>query len=189
MDGSKLPLFVIFKGKTDGKISKSLKEITPPNIARGVLEKAWMDASMMQLWYNEVWVPYFCDVECESEFLLDDHVCHKSESLNELLQESKTVRIMVPPNFTSIVQPCDVGINKQLRDRLKKVANNWQQAQHEKLTPGDRMPTSKGADILEWLGKIWREFPNEILKNSFLGSGYEYQSDVDYSSATEYNRD
>ena len=32
MDGSKLPLFVIFKGKRGGKIEKSLKEIVPAGI-------------------------------------------------------------------------------------------------------------------------------------------------------------
>ena len=62
-------------------------------------------------------------------------------------------------------------------------------AQHAKLTPGDRMPTPKGADILEWLGKHWREFPNEVVKNSFLGSRYVYQSDVDYSGLTESDED
>ena len=62
-------------------------------------------------------------------------------------------------------------------------------AQHSKLTPGDRMPTPTRADILELLGRIWREFPNEIVKNSFLGSRYVYQSDVDYSGATESDGD
>ena len=51
------------------------------------------------------------------------------------------------------------------------------------------MPTPKRADTLELLGKIWREFPNEIVKNSFLGSRYVYQSDVDYSGATESDGD
>ena len=108
-----------------------------------------MDASVMKLWYKKLWKPYVCDVEGESALLLDDYVCHKGESLNTSLQESKTMRIMIIPNFTSVVQPCDVGINKPLKDRLKKIANSWRQAQHAKLTPGDRLPTTKRSDILE----------------------------------------
>ena len=62
-------------------------------------------------------------------------------------------------------------------------------AQHPKLTPRERMPTAKRADIVERLGKICREFRNEIMKNSFLGSRYVYQSDVDHSGATEFDED
>ena len=64
---------------------------------------------------------YRSNVDGEPAWLLDDYACHKSESLNALLQEPKTMRIMIPPNFTSIVQPCDVRINKPLKYRLKKV--------------------------------------------------------------------
>ena len=62
-------------------------------------------------------------------------------------------------------------------------------ARHSELTPGDRMPTPKQADILELLGIIGREFPNEIVKNSFLGSRYVYQSDVGYAGAAESDGD
>ncbi len=59
--------------------------------------------------------------EAESALLLDDYVCQKSDTLRELLEAVKTTRIMTPPNFTSCVQPCDVRINKSLKDRLKKL--------------------------------------------------------------------
>ena len=74
---------------------------------------------------------------------------------------------MIPSTFTSIVQPCDVGINKPLKERLKKAVNSWRQAQYASLYSGDRMPTPKRADILDWLGKIWSQFPNEIVEIIF----------------------
>ena len=43
MDGTKLPLFVMFNGKTGGRIDRSLKDITPSIIVCGVQEKhGWM---------------------------------------------------------------------------------------------------------------------------------------------------
>ena len=54
MGGSKLPLFVIFKGKPDGKIEKSLDEILPDSIVGCVQRKGWMDSVTMNIWYNNV---------------------------------------------------------------------------------------------------------------------------------------
>ena len=48
-----------------------------------------MGASMMKMWYNEVYKPYICDLDDESVLLLDDYVLHESEPLNALLQEYK----------------------------------------------------------------------------------------------------
>ena len=47
------------------------------------------------------------------------------------------------------------------------------------------MPCPKRKEILQWLEVIWEEFPIEIVKNSFTGSGYVYEDGVDYSGETE----
>ena len=51
------------------------------------------------------------------------------------------------------------------------------------------MPAPARTDILIWLKTIWEEFPIEIVKNSFLGSGYFYEDGVDYSGDTESESD
>ena len=76
---------------------------------------------------------------------------------------------MVSPHYTGLLQPCDVGINKSLKDRLKNAASQWRQNEHDVLTPGDKLPTPKRFDVLTWLKKIWDEFPAEIVRNSFKG--------------------
>ena len=70
-----------------------------------------------------------------------------------------------------------------------KIEKIRETAQHAKLIPVDRMPTPKRGVILEWLGKISREFPNEMVKNLLLVSRYVYQSDVAYGGATESDED
>ena len=66
MDGSKLPLFVIFKGKSFGKIEKSLTEIFPDNNVGCVQRKGWMDSVTMNIWYNKVYRPYIAGFGGES---------------------------------------------------------------------------------------------------------------------------
>ena len=58
MDGSKLPLFVIFKGTPGGNIERSLNSTLPDGIFGCVQPKAWMDNRTMTIWYNSVVKPY-----------------------------------------------------------------------------------------------------------------------------------
>ena len=46
-DGSKLPLFVIFKGSANGWIAKELLSILPDGMYTTTQEKAWMDNLVM----------------------------------------------------------------------------------------------------------------------------------------------
>ena len=78
MDGTKLPLFCIFKGKKDGKIQRTLETITPAGIVRAVDECAWMEADMMHVWVGKLWKPYASECNEESMLLFDDHTSQKT---------------------------------------------------------------------------------------------------------------
>ena len=92
---------------------------------------------------------------------------------------------MIPPHCTGLLQPCDVGIDKPLKERLKNHVSQWRRDQHSSLLPGQKLPTPTRKDIVGWLKQIWDEFPVQIVKNSFTGSGYFYEDTVDYSGDTE----
>ena len=49
MDGSKLPLFVIFKGVPGGRVDKSLPRILPDGVIGCVQRKGWMDNYTMRI--------------------------------------------------------------------------------------------------------------------------------------------
>ncbi len=50
---------------------------------------------------------------------------------------------------------------------------------------GERLSAPKREDLLQCLPKIWEEFPPEIVRNAFLGSGFSYEDGVDYNGETE----
>ena len=72
MDGTKLRLFVTFKGQRGGKLEKSLNQIVPAGIIACVQAKGWMDNYPMELWYNMVHRPYIGNLNGTSGLLLDD---------------------------------------------------------------------------------------------------------------------
>ena len=88
------------------------------------------------------------------------------------MNQDSTNRYMIPTHYAEILQPCDDGINKSLKERSKKEAANWRLKQHASLLAGDTICSPKLKDALEWIKKIWEKLPAEIAKNSFIGSVY-----------------
>ena len=75
----------------------------------------------MNIWYNKVYRPYIAGFDGESGLLLDDFKVHKNSEILKLMKEDKTNRYMNPPHYTGLLQPCNMGINKPLKDRFKKL--------------------------------------------------------------------
>ena len=61
---------------------------------------------------------------------------------------------MIRPHYTALLQPCDVGIKKSLKDRLKKCGSNWRREKHGVYSPGSMIPAPTRIDVLNWLKKI-----------------------------------
>ena len=188
-DGSKLPLFAIFKGVPSGRIDKSLADVLPSGLSGCVQRKGWMDNRTMAMWYDSVFKPYIAGNNGRSGLLLDHFKCHRSAEFIETIRADNAHPYMIPPHYTGILQPCDVGVNKPLKDRLKKKVSNWRSEKHASFEPGQLMPTPTRKEILCWLKEIWEQFPLEIVKNSFTGNGYFFEDTFDYSGDIESESD
>ena len=112
-------------------------------------------------------------------------MCHKSQELKKSLQDVYSDLYLVPPHYTGLLQPCDVEINKSLKDRLKKKASDWRRNKHTEIAVGDKLPAPKRADVLGWLMNRWHEFPIEIAKNSFRGCCYVLEEGIDCGIETD----
>ena len=58
MDGTKLPLFVIFIGVPGGHVERQLPGIVPSGIFGCVQKKGWMEKRTMRIWYEKIFKPY-----------------------------------------------------------------------------------------------------------------------------------
>ncbi|RHY27075.1 hypothetical protein DYB32_007071 [Aphanomyces invadans] len=117
-DVGKLPLMIIMKRKSGGRIEKDEFPSFPAGPYYAVHDNAWMD--------SRVWAQYFRDVlgeriEGRSVFLVDNFDAHVSdESYKIMYDELGTHLCPLPPNSTSVCQPLDVGVmvpfNRNLRN-------------------------------------------------------------------------
>ena len=88
IDGSKLPLLVIFKGTPVGSVERSLSSKLPAGIMSCVQSKAWIDNRTMTIRYNSVIKPYIAGYNGSTGLLLDNFKCHHNENFTSLLEES-----------------------------------------------------------------------------------------------------
>ena len=75
--------------------------------------------------------------------------------------------IQIPVGFSFLSQPCYVGIIKQIEIRLVEFRQGWKEAEYKRVDGSGRIPVPEGMQVLQWLYKVWREFQNGVILNSF----------------------
>ena len=73
----------------------------------------------MKIWYKRVLKVHLNNFGGYAGLLLDDFVCSKSNNSKNSLQSGNCLLRLVPPNYTLLLRPCDVGLYKELKGRLK----------------------------------------------------------------------
>ncbi len=184
-DGRKLPLFVIFKGAVNGRISQNLHHILPHGIFGCTQPKGWMDNRVMELWKEKVWKPYIEGV-ANTALLLDKMESHIHPSFIDSVGELGTRVIEIPGGFTSVCQPCDVGIMKPFKMRLIDLCEQWKITEYARMGGVGKIPTPGRAQVLLWLDAIWKDFPAEIIQNSFKKCGFTNDVDIDIDVALDF---
>ena len=74
----------------------------------------------MRIWYETVYKSYMLGNTAESVLILYDCICHKDSDLRESMKQDNTTRIWILPHYIAVLQPCNISINKSLKDLLKR---------------------------------------------------------------------
>ncbi len=124
-NGDKFPPMLIFK-ESSGTIPKKIKDMYDKKkiVIKGN-HQGWMNAQLLQEWVDEVWKPNIID---EKGYLMiwDSFASHKDPKISEyLLEECDTQVVQIPGGCTSVLQPLDIGINKPLKDKMRKRFQSW----------------------------------------------------------------
>ena len=63
------------------------------------------------------------------------------------MKQDNTIRTLIPPCYTCVLQSCDVGTNKSLKDLIKKA--NLGRRQHTLLSRGQKLRNPKRKEIVD----------------------------------------
>ena len=118
-----LPPMIIFRGKT----YQTIKDIEAPEGFVVTQEKAWMDESLMFIWFDQVYKSYAEKNQKELDFnrslmVYDNFKAHTTDEMKAVLSITSSNLIMVSPGCNLKCQPLDVCINKPFKSVLR---NCW----------------------------------------------------------------
>lgn len=115
-----LPLYVVLKGK---KVPRDVEHLQSRQIVISSNKNAWLTEATFLEWIEKVWGPYSVRFE-RLLLIMDSFKVHKLKPVLDKLEHYKTDVIFIPCGLTFYCQPCDVFLNKPIKDMLRK---SWQE--------------------------------------------------------------
>jgi hypothetical protein len=121
---------LVYKGKPTGRIQGDFVKY-PAGAAYACHDRAWMDEKVMLQWVDEILEPHISQVPkgVVPLILLDLNRCHMMASVVEKIEGLGVEVIHIPGGCTRLCQPIDIGIGKPLKNRVRRLWENWVLAQ------------------------------------------------------------
>ena len=158
-DGTKLPPFIIFKGKPNGRIESKEFKTYPADARYAVQENAWMDEITMLKWVNLVWEPFTLESSSPCYLIVDDYTAHKTAAVRSAISECGSSYDIVEPGYTGKLQVCDVGINKPFKDKYKELFLAFR---HSNPTGVPTRPL-----VIQWIITAWGNVTKDCITNTW----------------------
>jgi DDE superfamily endonuclease len=171
-DGTKLPLFLVFKGKAGARIEKNLQNELGDGVIACCQEKGWMDERTSKIWIEKIWKPYVTG-KGSSFLLLDEYKCHMQKSFVNSINDLGTEVDFIPGGYTCMLQPCDVGINKPLKNSFTNQYMKWTIDKYKDLGPGEKVKAPSRKEVADWITKAWEGITSETIQKTYKHIGYE----------------
>ena len=159
MDGSeKLPLLVIGKFERP----RCFKNVKTLPVSYAFNKKAWMTSSIFEDWLRKLDRRF--KTQRRQVLMVVDN-CPAHPKLNNL--EAITL-VFLPPNATSRLQPCDMGIIKNLKVKNRKLVKRRFLDSIENKTVSD----INVLDAMQMLRSAWRDVTAQTVANCFHQAGF-----------------
>ena len=132
MAGGGLAQQLIYKGTT--KRCEPNKILTDADKTTYAHSKShWSVQRTFVQYIDEILLPYFkqcrevwgLDGDAKGLLIWDLYKSHITDNVMNYLKENNVVVIMIPANYTGVLQPCDLTINKKYKQELRKKFVKW----------------------------------------------------------------
>lgn len=176
MDGTqKLPLLVVGKSRKP----RCFKNVRQLPVEYEANTKAWMTSELFELWLRKL-DRQFSDENRKVLLLVDNCTAHtRSVPLKSINLQ------FFPPNATSVVQPLDLGIIKNLKHfyRGALVQRMLHDIEHRKQQSDVTL-----LDAIQMLAKAWSEDVKPVtIRNCFRKGGFVFHDEVEANELVSSN--
>ena len=142
-NGSKLPSFIVFKGK---RVDKGLQKVI--GLVYAYSGNGWMNEDLTHTWLNKVWgtLAFSCHLLC-----WDAYRCHIQDSTKQLLSKLKTDAAVIPGGCTGLLQTSDVSWNKPFKTYYHEIYEDWLNDGEKATTKGGNMKPPTRVQLATWV--------------------------------------
>jgi hypothetical protein len=168
-DGTKLPPYIIFKGKPGARIDSELEcgDGYAPGQIYTVQPSAWMDENRMMDWVHRVWIPFVKKQSGLCLLILDEARSHMTSGVLRVLSQNRTLVHLIPGGYTSKLQVLDVGVNRPFKmaygDAYFTFVRNWLEFN---LAGSKPKPTRK--DVSSWIAAGWAAIDEDTITSTWI---------------------
>ena len=151
-----LPMFVIGKSKNP----RCFKRVKRFPCRHRVQQKSWMLSELLEEWVKEL-DRNFGSKKRKIALIIDNCPAHPDVPALEWIE-----LIFLPPNTTSVTQPMDQGVIRDLKAKYRSLAIKKQITALEK---GSQLLKFSILTAMSMLTKAWSSIPN----GTFTGKGFK----------------
>ena len=176
MDGSKLPLHGIGTARLPRAVAAA--HTTPAQVLGGrwtANTKGWMNSGVFTQWLLELNQQFRRTRGKPVILLVDNCSAHKVTDVEDRLDFIKVV--FLPPNTTSLIQPCDAGIIKSFkstyrRSMLRKIGQLVDDPSIEKLSTAGLKKNINMLHCLQFAKGAWDAVETSTIVNCWRHAGF-----------------
>ena len=129
LNGKFLPLQILYAGKTD---RCHPVYAFPEDFDIFHTANHWANGETVDRYIKKIIIPYVeetrREMSCPDQYALVIFDCfrgHLVQEVDELLEEHKLIKVLVPSNCTDKLQPLDLSVNRALKNQLQSSFQKW----------------------------------------------------------------
>ena len=172
-DGRMKKCLVVFKGQGQSTEDKSIMKRSDIKVCFS--DNGWANDEIMSIWLK--WI--FPAFDFSNKLLVwDSFRAHISDNTKKVITSIKNLyTAVIPGGCTSLIQPCDVGINAPIKSKTKKLFDQFldDPTQHTFTKAGNMRSLSK-TQVCDTLVNVLKSIESETVKNSFTCCGLNPES-------------
>ena len=108
---------------------------------------------------------------------MDVHRAHTTSEVRQELVKYRTNVIAIPPGMTSLLQPCDVSLNKSFKAKMRMHWKDWFMNGVNDQTPAGNRRKASYSMVCDWVSKSWHDIDQTMIVHSFITTGISANMD------------
>ena len=164
-NGRKAAPLLIHKGNEGAEITRH----TGPLLST-MQEKAWVNSKLLIKWIDALFP--FVDVRAGKCIVWDSCRAHISKAVKNHCRARKIELIVIPGGCTPYLQVGDIGVFRELKDRLSTTITAWKESDEVEYSRNGNPKPPDSSVVQSWFRDAWRATNLTNISNSIASAGF-----------------